>query len=112
MTNTKITTNKITQLNDRFRQTYWGGKVMITSGVQALPCDKQAAIFNKVRDYDNFTPDNDPHSEHDFGTVIVSGTKCFWKIDYYDNKMEFGSEDPSNPSVTTRVLTIMLANEY
>jgi hypothetical protein len=85
---------------------------MITSGVQALPYDKQAEIFNKVRDYDNFIPDNDPYGEHDFGTVTVSGTKCFWKIDYYDNKMEFGSEDPTNPNVTTRVLTIMLANEY
>ncbi len=106
------TESKIAKLNDLLRQTYWGGKVMITQGVQALPCDKQAAIFNAVRDYDNFTPDNDPHGEHDFGTVTISGTKCFWKIDYYDNRMEFGSEDPSNPAITTRVLTIMLAEEY
>jgi hypothetical protein len=111
-TQTNKTESKIAKLNDLLRQTYWGGKVMITQGVQALSSDKQAAIFNAVRDFDNFTPDNDPHGEHDFGTVSISGTKCFWKIDYYDNRMEFGSEDPANPAITTRVLTIMLAEEY
>jgi hypothetical protein len=55
---------------------------------------------------------NDPHREHDFGNFEVAGWKFFWKIDYYDANVEFGSEDPADPKITTRVLTIMLATEY
>ena len=69
-------------------------------------------IFAAVRDFDTFTEDNDPHGEHDFGTVVVARRKIFWKIDYYDNRMEFSSPDPADPDVTERVLTIMLAEEY
>lgn len=44
--------------------------------------------------------------------VEVDGRQLFWKIDYFDAAMEFGSEDPADPSKTTRVLTIMLSSEY
>ena len=102
----------IAALNDRLRQTYWGGKVMTTSGVNELPEEIQIQVFRAVSDFDTFTEDNDPHGEHDFGKVIVAGHSFFWKIDYYDNRMEYGSEDPANDKVTTRVLTIMLTSEY
>ena len=35
-----------------------------------------------------------------------------FKIDYYDASMKFGSEDPADLSKTTRVLTIMLAEDW
>ena len=52
------------------------------------------------------------HGEHDFGSFEVAGEKFFWKIDYYDERCEFGSEDPADPEKTMRVLTIMFADEY
>jgi hypothetical protein len=41
----------------------------------------------------------------------VKETRCFWKIDYYDNALECGSPDPTNRA-TMRVLTILRADEY
>ena len=68
--------------------------------------------FALTRQFSAFTPRNDPHGEHDFGNFEIAGQKFFWKIDYYDERMEFGSENPNDPGQTTRVLTIMLASEY
>jgi Protein of unknown function (DUF3768) len=55
--------------------------------------------------------DNDPYKERDPG-AFVHGNRIFWKIDYYDTTLTKGSEDPSDPKQTVRVLTIMLASEY
>ena len=66
----------------------------------------------KVIAFDDFNPDNDPHGEHDFGSFDLEDQKLFWKIDYYDLKAVFGSEDPRDPKKTLRVVTIMLAEEY
>jgi hypothetical protein len=62
--------------------------------------------------FDAFTPDNDPYRERDFGAFEHNGDRIFWKIDYYDRSMTKGSEDPSDPGQTLRLLTIMLASEY
>jgi hypothetical protein len=103
---------KIQQLNDAFRTTMTGGRVVMTAGVDALPSDVKAMVIRRVATFTEFTPDNDPHKEHDFGSFDLAGRKFFWKIDYFDAAMEFGSEDPADPTKTTRVLTIMLAKEY
>jgi hypothetical protein len=103
---------RIRELNDPFRSTMTGGRVMLTAGVDALPSDVKAMVIRRVATFSDFTPDNDPHGEHDFGSFTLVGRKFFWKIDAYDKAMEFGSEDPADPAKTTRVMTIMLAEEY
>jgi hypothetical protein len=102
----------IAALNDRFRQTFWGGQVLVTDEVSALSELTRIELFRSVQLYDNFVQDNDPYGEHDFGKVVVGGQDFFWKIDYYDNTLRYGSENPADPKITTRVLTIMLASEY
>ena len=65
-----------------------------------------------VRNFNKFTPDNDPYGEHDFGSFDYKSDKIFWKIDYYDKNYQYLSENPSNPNITNRVMTVMLASEY
>ena len=103
---------RIKELNDSFRTTFCGGRVMLTQVVQALAPINQAKLLELVKAFDTFSQDNDPHAEHDFGAMDLEGERYFWKIDYYDQLLERGSEDPSNPDITMRVMTIMLAEEY
>jgi len=104
---------RIAVLNDLCRKAMGvAGRLFQTSGISALPPIDQSAIRQKVETFDAFTPDNDPHGEHDFGSFEYNGERIFWKIDYYDPTMTWGSEDPSDPKQTVRVLTIMLASEY
>jgi hypothetical protein len=106
-----MSTEKIRELNDRFRTTMQGGMVLVTTGVDMLPSDVKAMVIRRVATFSNFNEDNDPHQEHDFGSFELAGRKIFFKIDAYDADMQFGSEDPADPAKTTRVLTIMLAEE-
>lgn len=103
---------KVRELNDAFRTTLLGGRIVLTHGVAALGADGIAGIKEAVRTFSNFTSDNDPHNEHDFGSCAWGLHRILWKIDYYDAALEYGSPDPANPAVTTRVLTVMLASEY
>jgi hypothetical protein len=103
---------RIRVLNDNFRSTFIGGRVVLTCGVSELPIDVKAEALLMVKAFKDFTADNDPYSEHDFGSFEILDEKFFWKIDYYDIDGRGGSEDPADPYKTTRVLTIMLAQEY
>ena len=102
---------RIRELNDSFRKSS-ARDVYLTRGVAALAQGDRSRAIELVRVFDAFTPDNDPHGEHDFGSFVVSGRKLFWKIDYYDLALASGSDDPADPQKTRRVLTIMLAEEY
>ena len=108
------TRERIRDLNDAFRRTLDPalGRTMLTAGVNALPSDVRAMAIRTVATFDAFDGDNDPHGEHDFGSFELAGHKFFFKLDYYDPKLEFGSDDPADPAKTTRVLTLMLAEEY
>lgn len=110
---TTATANKIAELNDLCRQAMGiGGRLVQTAGVRALPQEDQSAIREKVETFNAFTAGDDPYGERDFGAFTHKGKRIFWKIDYYDATLTRGSEDPSDPKQTVRVLTIMLADEY
>jgi len=112
-TPTNSTTQRITELNDLCRKAMGvAGRVVQTPGIAALPLPVQSAIREKGELFDDFTEDNDPHGEHDFGALTHEGERIFWKIDYYAPDMEHDSENPADPQQTVRVLTIMLAAEY
>ena len=106
----------IAALNDAFRRDPRGapiGSIVATRGIVALPEPIQQELLLKIQGFTAFTPDNDPHKEHDFGSVEVGDVKAFWKIDYYgDPTFSFGAEDPSDPYNSFRVMTIMLVSEY
>ena len=104
--------DRIRVLNDNFRSTFVGGQVAMTQGVAELPLDTKARVILAVQSFSNFTKDNDPHGEHDFGSFKVEGETYFFKVDYYALDMQAGSEDAADPNVTARVLTIMRADEY
>ena len=74
--------NKIRELNDQFRRTFCGGKVLRTVGVASLPTQEQAAILAMVQGFNDFNKSNDPYGEHDFGAFDFDGITYFWKIDY------------------------------
>jgi hypothetical protein len=103
---------KVRELNDAFRTTFVGGVVLVTQGVEALEAGVKARVLHRVRIFDDFSEKNDPHGEHDFCCFLVEGQRFFAKIDYYDREMQNGSEDPADPTKTTRVLTVMRADEY
>jgi hypothetical protein len=106
-------TKTIAELNDLCRTAMGvAGRLVQTQGIYAMTSADQSAIREKVERFDAFTEDNDPYGEHDFGAVEHAGERIFWKIDYSARTLCLGSEDPSDPAQTVRVLTIMLASEY
>tara|TARA_R110002020_G_scaffold233423_1_gene445204 strand:- start:440 stop:730 length:291 start_codon:yes stop_codon:yes gene_type:complete len=88
------------------------GQTALTAGINSLDFSDQGDILEKVRDFSDFSEENNPWGERDFGSFDHKGNKIFWKIDYYGLDMQTGSENPADPSKTKRVLTIMLAKEY
>jgi len=102
---------RIRALNDRLRRTGLGGGVCVTRGVAMLDFAVLALVIDAVVEFTAFGPDNDPYGEHDCAVVEVSGLTVIWKIDYYDRAYTGLSPDAADPSVTRRVLTIMLASE-
>ena len=101
----------IAVLNDACRAEPGAAWVM-TEGVWALPQADQAKAFAAVTAFSDFSEDNDPHGERDFGAFVVGQARLIWKIDYYDLDLCMASPDPADPAVTRRVLTLMLAEDY
>jgi hypothetical protein len=122
-------TARIARLNDLARSAMGVACTTVaTVGFRSLPSSDQSRVRELTETYDAFDEDNDPHGERDFGTIYQlgdgrwtterprlrddEGERVFWKLDYYDRELMFGSDDAANPAVTRRVLTIMLSDEY
>ena len=103
---------RIRALNDDLRRNMSRGTAVMTIGVAALGPELVERVVRAVATFDDFCTANDPYSEHDFGAFDVDGHRLFFKIDYYDRKLEQHSPDPADPTVTERVITLMLAEEY
>ena len=103
---------KIASLNDALRRHGEGGRVMMTSGIQALGQKAVTEIINNVREFNAFTKDNDPWGEHDCALLTVNGNRIMFKVDYLDRDLQYASPDPSDVTKTCRILTILLAEEY
>ena len=106
------TQSTISKQNDDFRTNLSKGTLCLTRGIRALGKENVAQIIHKVRLFNNFNENNDPYGEHDFGAFKHEGKKIFFKINNYDTDFLFLSPDVTNPRVTNKVLTVMLAEEY
>jgi hypothetical protein len=98
---------RLCALNDELRRYGRGGRIMMTSGIEALGAVAIARIMAEIASFDAFDADNDPYGEHDCAILTVDGTRVLFKIDYYDLDLA-----PSDLSVTRRVMTVMRADEY
>lgn len=105
-------TSVIRELNDKLRTQFIGGLIVLTASVDALPPEQKAKVINVVREFKDFTPDNNPHSENDMAFFEVDGERYFFKLDCYAPDMCNGSEAPWDPARTHRVLTIGEASDY
>ena len=102
----------IRTLNNQLRKTGVGGRTVLTARISQLPAEELAAVLRGVANFDQFTERNDPYGEGDCALFEVGGHQVLWKIDYFTPDLDGHSENPADPYVTNRVLTIMLAGEY
>lgn len=84
--------------NNQFRQTLETGPIpgsaMLTAGISRLEEAQRHAIVQAVMTFDVFSENNDPYGEHDFGSIDYQNVdRIFWKIDYYEPSLQYGSED-------------------
>ena len=107
-----LNTVAIRELNDQFRRSLMGGRILLTPGIAELDEPTREEILRQIVEFQNFNEADDPHGEHDFVAFSFNGVQVFMKIDYYSLDLKAESNDPSNPLETARVMTIMTAEEY
>ena len=104
---------RIAELNDLFRQEDEPELSQRSLWVETLPETEQQALLNQVRRFTAFGPEHDPYGERSAGAFAWSGdSQIIWRIDYHDQSLEYGSDDPADPTVTTRLLTLTLADAH
>ena len=98
----------IARLNDRLRSTGEDGWTYMSRGVSKLPIAIQEDVIRAIRLFDDFTPENDPHGEHDGATLTIGEFRICWKINYYTpGRRENDKIDPADSAATLRIMTVM-----
>jgi hypothetical protein len=100
---TLLKTARIRELNDQLRCKGLGGRIVVTRGLDTLGTAAVCQVLAAVAAFVNFT---------DCAVLTVTGRRIIFKIDYYDLALQYHSPDASDPAVTQRVMTVMLAEEY
>ena len=103
---------RIRQLNDAFRSSFRGGKILLTASVAELPDMVKATALHQVAQYKDFTEANDPNGTHDFPKFELSNRSFIFSIVAYDKNLEFESPDPTDPDKTILVGTLMQNSDW
>ena len=93
--------------NDAFRWELTGGAVMVSPGIIDLGGTNQNAILEAVRGHKDFGGD-DPDDDHSIGDleVMCAGAEPLAQLIF------FRIDEVSRPLGTSRMLTVMLADEW
>jgi hypothetical protein len=101
--------NSERELNDALRQTFTGGRVLISPCVHSLPTEDNAKVLERVRGFTAFNDENVPH--RDFGSFELAGVVYCFELECVSRARD-GTREPADTGKATRVLTIMRADEY
>ena len=89
------------------------GRVVFTQAVAARGLPFQLQCLLEIAAITAFEPENDPEGWHDFGAIEVRGERVWFKLDLYsDERMEWGSDRPDDPSLTYRVMTVLFPSDW
>jgi hypothetical protein len=99
-------------LNDLCRRTFTGAQIVVTAAFTGLEADLKARALERVRTFNDFDGDNDPHHEADFGSFEMDGHTFNWQFAYYDPSMKYGADHPEDPDQCRRVLTVGLREDW
>lgn len=102
---------RIGEINDIFRQTLMGGKIVFTPKVRALSPNTIRLLLGALR-RGNSKRIHKLYHEKNTGAVVVQKMKFVWNIDYCDRDDESQkAEDPTDIRNTLRILTVMMESE-
>lgn len=94
--------------NDAFRRSILGntsvadapqGQFVMTRGVAALGPDARLELTRRVAAFGAFNADSDPYGWHEMGVIELDGTTVWFKLDLYDVDYQYGSPEPSDPTL-------------
>jgi Protein of unknown function (DUF3768) len=101
---------EIRRLNDEFRTTFRGGRILFTGSVAALPAMVKAALLGQIASFISFQ--GNASEERDYGSFEYCNREISWKIEYWDLNLVKLSEDPADPAKTNRPMIVGLRQDW